>query len=353
MKNVVFKSLGCFFILVVLSACGGGGGDSSPVFNPGPPIGTQNTSPVVPVTPVVLSTPAVTTVTAASYVVGSPEKEAYDYLNAELGRCGFGLKQEKPSLNIAAQGHADWQLVNNYSSHFQLNSTPGFTGVDPYDRIANAGYGARNSFVGADEISISNGTDDKNIYAGRESIARLLNAPHHLRGLVEGFKDIGISIRNSQDAQSKHGARVVAQINMGYKLSEGYQRRAKKFVTYPCDGSVGVARSLTNESPEPVIGRNLANKPLGTSMYMGANVGDKIEVHSAKMTEFVSGEVVVTREPVSKTNTASALWSYGEHETYVAADAPLKPLTLYKMVIEYSLNGVLQAPETQTFTTGN
>jgi hypothetical protein len=261
--------------------------------------------------------------------------------------------QQNAALDVAAKGHADWQLVNNYLGHLQVAPSDGFTGVDPFDRISAGGYSGKGAFRAADEIENVSGSDDKNVWGGVWAVKQLLNAPHHMRGLLEGFKDTGISIRNAQDVQSKHGARVITQINMGYKLNEGYQRRAKKFVTYPCDGSVGVARSLTNESPEPVIGRDLAKNPLGTSMYMGTDVGDKIEVHSAKMTELVSGASVVTRAPVSKTNTESALWSYGEHETYVAADAPLKPLTLYKMVIEYSLNGVRQATETQTFTTGN
>jgi uncharacterized protein YkwD len=335
-------------MLALVAACGGGGSASPSAL----PVGPNSAPAQVTTVPVVLSTPAVLTVTTATYSAGSPEKVVYDYLNAASARCGFGLQQQSAPLDATAQGHADWQLKNNYLSHVQVEQTNGFTGLTEFDRIFASGYANRPDFFATDEIATTMGSDDKFLHLGAMTTG-LLNAPHHMRGLLGGFKDIGISVRNSNDALSPHGARVALQLNLAYKYSAGYQRREKKFNTYPCNGVTGVKRMLQGEIPNPVVGRNLADKPLGTSVYMSADVGVKLEIHSSVMTEAVSGLPIVTRAAVSRTNTASFLGVYGEHETYVAADAPLKPLTLYKMAIEYSLDGVRQPAEYFTFTTGD
>jgi uncharacterized protein YkwD len=335
-------------MLAMLAACGGGG-DAAPTPQPVSPVGAPAAPPVVPL---VLSTPAVLTVTATTYAAGSPEKVVYDHLNAESKRCGFGLQQQNAYLDTTAKGHADWQLKNNFISHTQVTQSNGFTGLTEFDRIFASGYAERSDFFATDEIANRVGTNDKVLYS-KAMITGLMNAPHHVRGLLGGYKDIGISVRNSIDASSSYGDRVALQLNLAYKYSTGYQRREKKFNIYPCEGSTGVGRLLTGEVPNPVPGRNLATMPLGSSVYMSADVGVKLEMHSSVMTEAVSGLPIVTRAAVSRTNTASFLGAYGEHETYVAADAPLKPLTLYKMAIEYSLDGVRQPAEYFTFTTGD
>ncbi len=46
------------------------------------------------------------------------------------------------TLNTAAQAHADYLVVNNESSHDEINGQLYFTGVKPLDRAFYAGYNA-------------------------------------------------------------------------------------------------------------------------------------------------------------------------------------------------------------------
>jgi hypothetical protein len=288
-------------------------------------------------------------VPAPSYAQGSEELAAFNFLNAERGRCGFGLLAQNTRLDAAAKAHADYQLINGFFSHFEdsVNFPAGFTGVTMVDRYAFQGYTGLGGAV--DEISALTGAADKTGF-GLQGVRNLLNAPYHLKGLISGMREAGLAVRSSSDTGTSN-PRVILQWNGAYTLATGPQGiAAADVLTYPCDGATGVNRQLGNESPEPVPGRDLRTNPLGTTVYIATRGGNALAVTAVTMSNARTGVTVALRDVVTATNDPQR--EYGGSEAYVAADAPLDPDTAYQVNVSGTNNGAAFT-RTFTFTTGS
>jgi uncharacterized protein YkwD len=322
-----------------LAACGGGDDGSSR-----PSAGNVTTAPAGAQG----GASPTTAVAASTYPQGSEELAAFNFLNGERGRCGFGQLAQNASLDAAAKAHADYQLVNNFFSHTEdrVNFPSGFTGTTMTDRFAVQGY---TNWGGAvDEISGITGIADKAGF-GVNGMRNLLNAPYHLKGMMSGMRDAGVAVRSSQDTGTST-PRVILQWDGAYLRSAGPQTLgAADVLTYPCEGSTGVNRLLANESPEPVPGRNLLAEPLGTSVYVAARAGNTLVVSTVAMTNAGNGNPVTLRGVVTAANDPQR--EYGRGEAYVAADAPLEPNTAYQVNVSGTNNGAAFT-RTFTFTTG-
>ena len=331
--------------LAALAACGGGG--SSPA-----------TGPVVvpsPVTAVPVNSNIVVSVGPANYATASEESAAWSLLNAERSFCGFGLLNQNLALDKAAKAHADWQIVNNYLSHYEVaTGTVGFTGVSPSDRIVAAGYGPGNSFSSTDETSSNVGINNKLGY-GNFGMRNLLNAPYHAAALIKGFRDGGVSVRNDTDSSSTFGARLVLQVNLATKVADGSQTvDSSTVLTYPCEGTVGVNRQLVNETPNPVPGRNLATSPLGSSVQVLIREGNTLAITSATMINVATSASVILRTPITAANdpNATAGGNYlQKNQGFISPDAPLDGNTKYQVTVNGTNNGVAFS-RTFSFTTG-
>lgn len=327
---------------LLLAACGGGGSDGDrPAPAPGGASqagtsGAQGPGGVA------------TTAPASSYAAGSEELAAFEVLNAERGRCGFGVLAQNTRLDAAARAHADYQLRNDLFSHEedQARFPDGFTGVTMVDRYAVQGY---TNYGGAvDEISGLTGNADKTGF-GVQGVRNLLNAPYHLKGLMSGMREAGVAVRSSRDTGTST-PRVLLQWNGAYTRDAGPQQlRAEDVLTYPCDGATGVDRQLANESPEPVPGRDLRVSPLGTSVYVATRTGNALTVSGVAMTNTRTGAAVALRTPVSGGNDPQQ--AYARNEAYVAADGPLDAGTAYQVTLTGTNNGAAFT-RSFTFTTG-
>ena len=328
-------------VALALTACGGGGGTTATA---------TVTSTVTPDTKLITSVPANT----YSVTTQSEEAAAFSYLNSERSRCGFGLVAQSSVLDIAAKNHADWQLINSYASHSEVTGTPGFTGVGSLDRIIAAGYGTSAEIVKVtDELTTSQGRTSKTGF-GVESIRSLLNAPYHMNGLLSGYRDIGISVRNDVDTATTatYGYRVHTQINLAIKSPAVQQLIAATDVqTYPCNGSSNVSRQLTDERPNPVPGRNLTTNPLGLSIFVAVREGQIIAIASVSMTNLSNGSAVTMRTPVTSANDLNPGY-FASHQAYVSADTPLAANTGYQVTLNGTNNGTAFS-RTFTFTTGS
>lgn len=300
----------------------------------------------------------------SSYPAGSEELAAFAYLNAERLHCGFGLVRQSEALDKAAKAHADWQIANNYSGHYEeLNfssgvktgqATVGFTGNSPSDRVIAAGYATADTLRSvADDIYSEMGS-----YAwagfGVRGIKRLLNAPYHLRSLVSPAREVGLATRN--DAQNgttaSYGRYAITQLDLGIKNPETAQLMASSEVhTYPCDGSTGVDRQLTNESPSPVPGRDLAKYPLGTSIYISLRLGQTLVIGNVSMIDASSGVAVPLRTPVTAANDPNPGHMTTTNDAFISADSSLAVNTRYQVTINGSNNGTAFS-RTFMFTTG-
>jgi uncharacterized protein YkwD len=317
MKNTNLRLTLALSALLVISGCGGGGEGAAAI------------------TPVDTS---VATAIASNYSVGSEERAVFDLLNAERTRCGFGTLAQSAQLDTAARGHADYQALNDLFTHVQddTDSFRGFTGERPIDRVTAAGY--LNASAVADEIVRFSGTTQK-AGLGTRGVRDLLSAPYHLRGLMGGYRDVGVSVRSSADVGST-ARRVVVQVNAAYKTSTGPQRLAEGDVrTYPCEGTVGINRQLRSEFPNPIPDRDLTVQPLGPVVYVAGREGATLLIRSAAMTEADTGRTVALRPPVTAANDPYRFCQegcYQPHEAYLAADAPLPANTHYRVTVSGS-----------------
>ena len=329
--------------LAALAACGGGGGSTTPATTP------VVSGPTIPVAPAVSN--IVTTAPLSTYASGTEELAAFSRLNAERGFCGFGVLAQNAALDKAALAHANWQIANNTFGHYETAGTPFFTGVAPNDRVTAAGYST--SSGGVTDENASNAYNLKTGY-GEIGMRALLNAPYHLAALFTGFREVGISLRNSTDLGAASPNKVL-QLNLAYKAADGLQTFGSSDVkTYPCDGSLGISPKMTGENPSPVPGRDLFSNPLGSTVYVALREGNVLTITGSTMTNMATGAPVTLRAPLTSTNDPNAtpnLTYFRSNQALITADAALNPFTRYQVTVNGSNNGVAFS-RTFAFTTG-
>jgi uncharacterized protein YkwD len=367
MKTNSLLSLLSVTAAAALTACGGGGGSGSTT--PTPPSSYTATCPdgatktsalsqadALAQCPVVVPTAStiVTSVPTPTYAVGSEELAAFNLLNAERSQCGFGLLKQNVTLDVSAQGHADWLNINWYIGHYQIAGTPGFTGLAPEDRMTAAGYAPAGSFLHSETEYASGSTKAG---AGTLGVRRLLNGPYHLiPAMIRGFADVGVAVRNVADiSTSLPNNKTELVIDYASLESTGMQAVPAGTVrTYPCQGSTNIVPSLTNERPSPVPDRNLGVAPLGSSIAVVGDAGTTLVITSALVTG-PDGAAVTLRTPITSLNDpniTNGVSYFNTNEAFISADAPLVALTSYQVTITGTNNGVAFS-RSFSFTTGN
>lgn len=339
------RRLALLTLAALLSACGGGSDG-----NTAPP--AQAATPASP-NPSLVITPGA----PPTYVPDSEELAAYTLLNAERGRCGFGLLAANAPLDAAARAHADYLIINSLNSHLEnVSQFPeGFTGADPAARVRAQGYADLGGVTDEFAFFTSSRPPLSKRGIGVLGIRGLLNAPYHLNGLMTGYRDVGIAVRSNEDT-SKGQEGVFVQINAAYTASAGPQLLGSSDVqTYPCEGTSGVNRQLTNETPNPVPGRDLRTAPLGSTVYIAVRQGNRLTITSAAMTRAATGEAVALRPPVTSANDPYGpclTGCFGPHQAYVVSDAPLLADTAYIVMVGGTNNGTAFS-RSFTFSTGS
>ncbi|MGO4391023.1 CAP domain-containing protein [Variovorax sp. M-6] len=324
---------------LTLAACGGGGGGGGAAF----PAGGANTPAPAPAPapapgpgasgdPTADDSTLVGSVPAPTYSAASEELAAFELLNAERQRCGFGLLRQSTQLDVAAVGHANYLLRNNKAGHFQNSADPFFTGNNALDRAAAAGYSA---LVVLDDNSDTTG-GGANVITGRGQAALrgLLSAPYHALSLLSPEVDVGISIMGSDatGTTGTHGPRSISQFNLGLAQGSASQKPSSATVqTFPCQGTVGTAHTLRNESPNPIPGRDLNLLPIGQPIMVAVRPGLGIAITSASLKAKVTGVAVVLRPTLTKANDANGMLN--PSQAVLMPDVPLAPNTEYEVSI--------------------
>lgn len=290
---------------------------------------------------------------APTYSVGSEELAAFHLLNAERGRCGFGLLAQNAHLDAAAAGHANFQLVNNLVGHFQDDTKPAFTGVTPTDRANAAGYGrglVLDNFAdttGA-KANVLGPTEFAPQGRGIVAVRSLLSAPYHALDLLSPQIDAGISIISSDQVgtTATFGPRAITQIATGIALGQFSQKPDGAAVqTYPCDGTTATAYQLKNEQPNPVPGRDLSTNPVGQPIVVAVRVGQLLTISSATMVKKSDESPVTLRAPMLKANDPNFL--VDPSRAIILPDQPLEPST------EYTVTAAVTNTTMKDFNNGN
>lgn len=316
MLNQKFSVVAVAVLASLLTACGGGGSD-----------GNQSGGgdlPPPPPPPPVIEADMVTSVPAPTYASGSEELAAFNYLNAERVRCGFGALKQDASLDKAARAHADWMIFNRTYGHSETPDKPNFfTGVTPADRMAAAGYsGSGNEIIGFGIYADKTGR-------GVRDVKELLATPYHGFGGLNPARDVGISVRSPLDF-GMTGEITATLMKLGTSTTT-QTLGTSDVVTYPCNGTSGVDYKMGPEIPSPVPGRNLSAQPLGHAINVMVRVGNRLEIDSAQLVQISTATPIPLRAPVTFANDVHRM--YPQWAGYVIPDVALSPDTEYEVLI--------------------
>ena len=258
----------------LLAACGGGGsagnnGVQTVVF-------PFSSVPIVTVAPPSLSN------------YSTEELVAYNRFNSARSLCGFGYLAANSNLQTAALNHLEYLVQNNVFSHYETQGSPGYTGLTPATRMTAAGY----SVDATNNEVLANQTSSTSLGFGTTLSRRLLGAPYHLMGLMQGNRDIGVSVKTGGPIGSGADLTYTGAGNAVWLLADMASsptrwlqaQNASTVLTYPCDGVTDTVYEITTETPSPVPSRDLAAQPIGQPIYVQAPYGAQLTITSASIT---------------------------------------------------------------------
>ena len=280
-----------------------------------------------------------TSVPVATYT--GEQAIAFALLNAERNQCGFGLLAQNAALDAAALAHAAYtplSAITGESLHAEVPGRAGFTGVTPTERATAKGY------IGAVGEVMAVGT-------GTTATRGLLSAPYHLRGMMDGYKDVGIGMVPSTIPELPY---FVGDFGVQTATGGNQQLASDAIKTYPCDGTTGVNYQLRGEIPSPVPGRDLSNNPIGTPILIKVRDGNTLLITSSTMIKSSTGAVIALRAPITAANDPNkfnGVAYFKGSEAYIAPDAALEKGTQYQATIAGTNNGAAFS-RTINFTTG-
>jgi hypothetical protein len=225
-------------------------------------------------------------------------------------------------IDVAAQGHSDYQRINNVVTHDQTAGKAGFTGARLQDRLQNAGYvfGQPNA-IGEVISATSGGTG---FYMAEE----LITAIYHRFVIFEPvFQEIGAGAATTSANYSYFTADFVTNNSYGTGIPAG------TIVTWPFNGQTQVATNFNSdyEEPDPVPDRGVVGYPVSVH----TNLTRKLTVQSFTMRAHGTNSDLATRLLAqgqdANTTTQSA-----------AAIVPLSPLasaTTYDVTFTGAVDG--------------
>lgn len=332
----------------VLTACGGGGeGGSSTTGN-----SAESVKPLSTTSAFVASN--ITGATVQSTYTGE-ELAAYNAVTTARTTCGFGGLNQNTHLDDATLNHNAYMAQNNLFGHYETGGQPGYTGYKPEMRGIVAGYPS--SFTSYGEV-LSTATYMPKVGFGLRGTRALLGAPYHLMVIMQGNREIGISVRSAGQAGSgadyimsnaAWAPRALLAIDFGARQGLPVQHQSSVDVlTYPCAGITDTAFMLDNETPNPVPSRNLLAAPIGQPVFVQVLEGQTLVISNATLTG--PGGAVALLPTMTSANDPNAV--LGAHQAMIIPAAPLAPSTAYNVSITGSNNGTAFS-RNFSFTTGN
>jgi hypothetical protein len=314
-----------FAAALALSACGGGGGGGG---------GSNNTGATAP-TPA--STPSADTGNLASpqYAANSAQLTVFNSLNQYRQQCGFPALVENTVLDQAAQAHAQYLGLNSTVTDTEVSANPGFTGVTYADRATHFGYPS--TYVGGvSEGFYTNATLTDADYGSR-LLAGWLSGIYHIGVAVWPVTSVGVGYNTLTYNGFPEVQGTLSIANLQATLTNTP-------LTFPCQGTTGVAYSSAGETPAPPN----TNGAWGTPIAVAGNPSDVIALTSGTVTD-TSGNVVTLQLLDSASDPNKLLPKY-EAVAYPAA--ALLPNTQYSVSVNGTVNGT-PFSRSFTFTTGN
>jgi len=307
---------------LVLSACGGGGGGDSPAASVSGGIAVTPPSPPTEPAPFPLDA-------GAPAQSGNIALDGRNWINYRRTQIGMPTVAENLQINNAAQGHSDYQRINNLMSHDQEPGRQGFTGAKVGDRLNAAGYTIPTSGYAYGEV-ISGSTNRSGFVMAED----LITAIYHRFVIFEPmFREIGTGAGATASGYNYFTANFATRDGYGPGLARG------SIVTWPFNGQTQVVPNFFSdtEAPDPIPDRNQVGYPISVH----ANLDTTLAVVSFSVRPRGGANLDVQRiAPLSQYKTAAS----------IVPLAPLRAGTLYDVSFSGTLDG---APVTRewSFTT--
>ena len=291
--------LPALFMAGLLAACGGGNG-SNPTVSP----------------PLNLAQEA-----GAPAFTGNTALDGFNWINYRRIQAGLPKLTENSLIDAAAQGHSNYQKINNTITHDEISSNSGFTGAQLVDRLNAAGYLLKGEYAAGEVIAAATDT------SGFVLSEQLITAIYHRFVIFEpAFKEIGTGAATIAGGYTYFTADFAANNGYGPGLRRG------NIVVYPVDKQTRVATSFSTnqETPDPVANQDLTGYP--------------ISVH-ANISAILNVSTFTVRPHGGSDLTVKMLISAQDPETPVSAAAiiPLAVLaasTTYDVAFSGSVDGV-------------
>jgi uncharacterized protein YkwD len=271
---------------------------------------------------------------AAPAFTGNIATDGLNWINYRRTQIGMATLARNAQIDIAAQGHSDYQRINNVVTHEQTTGKQGFTGVLLQDRLAAANYTIRGSNAIGEVISATN--NNSGFYMAEE----LITAIYHRFVIFEPiFKEIGAGAASTSAGYNYFTADFAASNGFGTGLA------AATVVVWPFNGQTQVPVNFFSdqEEPDPVPNQNEVGYPV--SVHTNLTRALKVQTFTMRArgttTDLVTRTLSKDADPV---NTTSAS---------VAAIIPLAPLaaaTTYDVTFIGAIDGTAVS-RTWSFTT--
>lgn len=306
-----------------LAACGGGDGSSSASDTAPPGTATTPTQTV----PGTVSTP--------QYAANSAQLAAFNLLNQYRTQCGFPALKQNTVLDQAAQNHASYMSLNGVIADSEVSGKTGFTGVTYQDRAVATGF--PNSYVGGLSGGYYTNTTLSETQYGQQHVVDWLAGVYHIAIGVWPITLVGIGV--SETAFNGYPD-VRASLSMsGLQTTSG-----NRPLTFPCQGTTGVAYQTNGEMPAPpnTLG------PWGTPVAVAGNPNDIVVLQTGTMTDN-TGHTITLQLLNSAADPNKLLPAF---EAVAYPMSPLQPNTQYSVNLSGTINGTAFS-RAFTFSTGN
>lgn len=322
-KNISALTAVAMAAAALLAACGGGGGGSS-------------SSPAASTTPAAPD-PNAANVATPTYAAASAQQTIFAGVNRQRQQCGFPTLIENTVLDSAANAHAKYMGTNGgLITDTEVSSNPGFTGVSYSDRAVHFGYPAGPYSGGESAGYYTNATLSEAQY-GQQITAEWLGGIYHIALVVWPVTQIGIGWNET----TFNG---FPEIQSTVSIANLQVMKGNLPLTFPCQGTTGVAYSVAGETPTPPN----TSGPWGTPIAVSGNQSDTVVLQSGTITDTL-GHTVNLQVLNSSTDPNKLLPTF---EAVAYPNSPLSPNTTYSVSLTGTINGTAFS-RSFSFTTGN
>lgn len=234
------------FTALLMTACGGAGEGSTPATNA--PVSSQHSLSQEPNAP---------------QVTGDTSTDGFNWFNFRRRQIGLSDVARSSIVDTAAQGHSDYQRLNDTITHTQIAGRAGFTGVTVLDRLTAAGYAFNeNRYAYGEVIAAFFGT------SGFYAAEGLIDAIYHRFVIFEPmFREAGSGTGSIPDGYTYFTTKFVSN-GLGPGLGQG------NVVLYPFANqqNVPVIFYSDREIPDPVPEQNEVGYPISVHADATANM---------------------------------------------------------------------------------